>query len=372
MFKIKENIYSVGVIDSKVRVFHGYQTPIGTTYNAYLIIDEQVTLIDFVKVAFAQELLNNIQEILGDRLIDKIICNHVEPDHSGALPLIVNAYPKALMYGTANCLKELKAYYPDSAYDFEVVKLGDQLNTGLYTFDFIPMPMVHWPDSMSTLLIEEGILFSNDAFGQHIGRGEHYDHQITEEELLSLAANYYANIVLPFGMQVIKYASTLGEYQFKMVCPSHGVILQEKLGLIVDKYLAWSSNVVRDDLVVIVYGTMWGTTAKLANCLAKEYQDKGLKVELINLSEQHYSYAMGRLLEAKYIFVGCPTLNNGLLPIVAAFLTYMKGLKPKNRIGQAFGSYGWSGESVGIVQGYLVDLGFEVLEPIKVQWNCDC
>ncbi|MGL4483883.1 MAG: FprA family A-type flavoprotein, partial [Anaerovoracaceae bacterium] len=177
--KIKENIYSVGVVDKDIRIFHGYETPVGTTYNAYLVIDDQVTLIDFVKQPFAEEHLRNIKEILGDRKVDNIISNHVEPDHSGSLPLILENYPTAKIYGTAACEKELGIYYPEAKMDFNVVGKGDTLNTGKYNFHFIPMPMVHWPDSMSTYLAEEKILFSNDALGQHIGTGEVFDTDIS-------------------------------------------------------------------------------------------------------------------------------------------------------------------------------------------------
>ena len=163
--KINENIYSVGVVDPDIRVFHGYATPIGTTYNAYLVVDEQVTLIDFVKAPFGEEQANNIKEIIGDRPIDNIISNHVEPDHSGSLPLIISLYPNAMIYGTQNCQKGLAAYYPGCTYDFTVVKAGDCLNTGKYNFQFIPMPMVHWPDSMSTYLAEENIVFFQRCFG---------------------------------------------------------------------------------------------------------------------------------------------------------------------------------------------------------------
>lgn len=370
--KITDNIYAVGAVDRDVRIFHGYQTPFGTTYNAYLIIDEKVTLIDFVKAPFAGELVETLVEILGDREIDYLICNHVEPDHSGALPLVVKKYPKAVVFGTLNCQKELKAYYPEAEYEFRVVKLGDSLNTGKYNFNFIPMPMIHWPDSMSTYLVEEAMLFSNDAFGQHIGTGVFSDKEMSYADLLERMANYYANIVLPFGGQVIKYFTSLEGYPIKVICPSHGVILEDHVDEILCKYDGWANNVTDDKSLVIIYDTMWGTTKKMADCLARDYLAKGFNVQIVNLSEEHYSIAIGKLLEAKYIFVGSSTLNNGILPSVSAFLTYMKGLKPKNRIGKAFGSYGWSGESVNIVNESLMGMGFEMLELEKALWNIEC
>jgi len=230
------------------------------------------------------------------------------------------------------------------------------------------MPMVHWPDSMATYLEEERVLFSNDALGQHIGSGEVFDYELPLERLLDRAGDYYANIVLPFGMQVKKLLCALGGIDIEMVCPSHGVILQERVADMVGKYAAWCDNVT-EDRAVIIYDTMWGTTEKLARLLADACACEGRAAELINLSERHHSYAMARLLEAKHIYVGSPTLNNQMMPTVAAFLAYMRGLKPKCRVGRAFGSYGWSGESVGQIGDILAACGFEVLEAVRVMWN---
>jgi flavorubredoxin len=367
--KIIDNIYSVGVVDADIRMFHGYQTPIGTTYNAYLIVDEQITLVDFVKAPFAKQFAKNISNIIGDRPIDNIISNHVEPDHSGAMPYIMSLYPKAKVYGTANCLKGLKAYYPNCQLDFHVVKAGDSLNTGKYDFQFIPMPMVHWPDSMSTYLPQEKIIFSNDALGQHIGTGEIFDYDLTLDKLLDRAQDYYANIVLPFGMQVNKLLGAASALDINWICPSHGVILKDHIAPMVESYQRWANNVVDEFKAVIIYDTMWGTTHKMALCLQDEYQQKGIRVELIKLSDKHHSYAMAQLIDAKYIFVGSPTLNNQMMPTVAAFLTYMIGLKPKGRIGLAFGSYGWSGEAPAQINTFLEKAGFELLGMQKAQWN---
>ena len=367
--QIKENIYSVRAVDSEIRMFHGYQTPIGTTYNAYLVIDDKITLIDSVKSQFSDTLIDNIKAIIGDRAIDYIICNHVEPDHSGALPDVIKAYPMAVVYGTANCQKGLKAYYPDCQYNFVAMNKGGTLSTGKYTFSFVPMPMVHWPDSMSTYLQAEKILFSNDALGQHIGTGETCDEELSLDKLLQRAQDYYANIVLPFGMQVKKVLEAVASLEIDVICPSHGVVLKKHIPQMIAKYAGWCENKTDDKKAVIIYDTMWGTTKKLAENLYDEYTRKGYCIEIINLSEKHHSYAMGQLLNAKIIFVGSPTLNNQVMPTVSAFLTYMKGLKPKNRVGLSFGSYGWSGESVEQINDVLSSCGFEMLEPVKAMWN---
>ena len=367
--KLRENIHSVRAVDGSLRVLHGYEIPIGTTYNAYLVLDEKVTLIDFVKHGFANELIQNIKAIIGDRPVDYIICNHAEPDHSGALPVVTREYPHAVIHATPSCLRELKAYYPESSYEAVPVKSGDTLSTGRYTFQFIPMPMIHWPDSMSTYLVQEKVLFSNDAFGQHIGTGELSDEEIPLEHLLSRAGDYYANIVLPYSMQVKKLLGAVGGLEIDMVCPAHGVILKQYVSRVIEKYSDWCENKTIDNKVVIIYDTMWGTTHKLAEKLRAEYLQKGCTVEFIQLSKELVSYAMAQLLDARFVFVGSPTLNNQVMPTVAAFLSYMRGLKPKNRIGCAFGSYGWSGESITQINETLTSCGFEMLEPLKVKWN---
>ncbi len=367
--ELTKNVHSVGVVDSDVRIFHGYQTPYGTTYNAYLVVDDQVTLVDFVKAQFSQEFLSNIEKILGDRVIDNIICNHVEPDHSGALPKVMEKYPKAKIYGTAACEKGLRAYYKEVEFQFCAVKQGDALNTGSKTFSFIPMPMVHWPDSMATMLVEDEILFSNDAFGQHYGCGAVFDSDMSLEDLTERVANYYANIVLPYGMQVQKLATTLSEYRISTICPSHGVVLRKTIPIVLEKYKFWAQGRVAEKQLCIIYDSMWNTTAKMARNLAREYGEMGFEVDVLDLSNVHYSEAVSRLLEASHIFVGSSTLNNGMMPTVAAFLCYMKGLKPKNRVGMAFGSYGWSGESIKDVEKILTDCGFEMLPQRKTLWN---
>lgn len=370
--RIRESIYLVGVVDSEIRNFHGYEVPIGTTYNSYLVIDDEVTLVDGVQADFATEQIDNIKKIIGDRPIDNFIINHVEPDHSGSIPLIAATYPNLKAFGTNNALREIEAYYPGTKLNFEVVRAGDKLETSDHTFEFIPAPMVHWPDSMSTYVPEKKVLFSNDIFGQHIGDGSRFDHELDRDKLLERAASYYANIVLPFGMQVLRVFSALEDLDIEVALPSHGVILEDALPDFIESYKRWANGEVNEAKASIVYDTMWGTTAKLALMIRDEYKERGLDVELLNLGTIHYSDAMARLLESKYIAVGSPTLNNQMLPSVAAFLTYFKGLKPKNRVARAFGSFGWSGESIKYVRAVLEDeLKLEMEDDLSVKWNVD-
>lgn len=367
-YKVRDNIYSVGAVDWGVRNFHGYEVPRGTTYNAYLIIDEKITLIDTVKAPFNDELIANISEVVDPRKIDYIISNHTEPDHSGTLPYLSEFIPNAKIYCTAAANKELKAIY---AQDFNtvVVKPGETLNTGKYTFRFVPMPMVHWPDSMSTYLEEEKILFSNDALGQHIASEEKYDDELGRELFFERSGDYYANIVFPFGKQVTKLLADISALDINLVCPAHGVMLRGYIGEAVQKYSDWATDVTDDKSAVVIYDTMWGATAKHAKKIADRWRAEGLKVEEISLKDKHHSYAIAKLLDAKYIAVGSSTLNRNMLPSVAAFLTYMKGLRPQKRVGLAFGIYGWSGEAPDQIEAIFNELNFEILPKEKFNWN---
>jgi flavorubredoxin len=369
VLELKDGVYAVGAIDSNLDEFDGILTPLGTTYNAYLVVDKQATLIDFVKHTFADELLSDIREVIGNRSLDNIIINHVEPDHSGALPSVIAAYPQARLYGTANCQKGLATYYPESSYDFTVVAAGDTLTTGEMTFSFVPMPMVHWPDSMSTYLPTRQVLFSNDALGQHLGSGERTDTDLALDKLMASAQSYYANIVMPFGAQVTKLLGQVNELEVDMVCPSHGVVLTRFIGQMVASYTRWATNESDERQVTIVYDTMWGSTAELAEKLRGEFEASGHRVAVFNLSKDHHSTAVAHLLESRYILVGSSTRNNQMLPTVAGFVTYLQGLKPKNRVGQAFGAYGWSGESIKYIDAALAAAGFEMREPLRVQWK---
>ncbi len=366
--KLSENVYWVGAVDRDIRNMHGYLTPYGTTYNAYLVLDEQVTLIDTVKAPFAGVMLEHIREIVDPEKIDVIISNHVEPDHSGGLPALMKLCPDARVVTSPNGLKGLKAYYPDVPMNFEVVKTGDAISTGKYTFDFVLMPMVHWPDSMSTYLREQEILFCNDALGQHIASDERFDDEIGLERLLERAGDYYANIVLPFGRPVESLLGAVSGLAVALAAPSHGVVIRSHLPEMLQNYTRWAKNEPDAKRAVIVYDTMWGATRILAERLEAQFRAEGLAVETFCLTETHVSTAMAKLLDAGTSAVGSPTLNRQVMPTVGAFLAYLRGLSPKSRRGIPFGSYGWSGESVGMIQDVMTALGWEVVQPVKSVW----
>jgi flavorubredoxin len=365
--KIAENVYWVGAVDSDIREFHGYKTPYGTTYNAYLVLDEKITLIDTVKSPFAGTLIDNIREVVDPEKIDIIVSNHVEPDHSGSLGEVLKYAKNAVLYTSVNGEKGLKAYYK-SNWPFKPVKTGDGFSSGKYSFSFLLMPLLHWPDSMATYCKELKILFPNDAFGQHIASEERFTDQVDDAVVFERARDYYANIILPFGMQVKKALADVSKMDIQMICPSHGLMWRQDIDRIAAKYAGWADNVTDENLAVVVFDSMWGATSILARNIAEKWKAEGKTVEMFDLKRKHISEAMAGMLEAKYIAVGSSTLNRNMLPNVAAFLTYMKGLAPKNRTGLAFGSYGWSGESVGDIEEVLKDCGFTVLPQIKVQW----
>lgn len=364
--KIKENVYWVGGIDWDLRNFHGYLTQRGTTYNAYLIIDEKITLVDTVKHYLFDEMLTRIASVVDPDKIDYIISNHVEMDHSGGLPRIMEITPKAKIFTSPNGEKGLKAHYKQD-WDFQIMQSGDTLNIGKRNFTFVNTPMVHWPDNMTSYLAEDRILFSNDAFGQHIATSEIFDDQIPCGILFEEAAKYYANIVLPYGSQVQKALEAISDLDIRIVAPGHGIIWRSRIPEIIKEYQKWSSNET-EEKAVIIYDTMWNSTEKIAYAMQAGFENQGINTRMMNLKVNHISDIMTEVLTAKYICVGSPTINNNMLPTVASFLTYLKGLAPKNRVGMAFGSYGWGGQSIGQIEDVLKECKFEMLEKTRIQY----
>ena len=367
--KLTEKIYWVGGIDWDLRNFHGYLTQRGTTYNAYLIIDEKITLLDTVKHYLYDEMLERISHIIDPAKIDYIISNHVEMDHSGGLPKIMELAGNATIITAPNGEKGLKAHYKKD-WPFKVIKTGDTLNIGKRNLQFVLTPMVHWPDNMVTYLPEDKILFSNDAFGQHIASSERFDAAYPFNILMEEAKKYYANIVLPYSSQVNKALESVSELEIEMIAPSHGIIWQNHIPEIVAEYKKWAANRT-DKKALIIYDSMWGSTVKIAYAIGNAFENKGIEKRMLNLRHNHISDIMTEVLTAGYICVGSPTLNNNMLPTVAAFLTYLKGLAPKNRTGLAFGSYGWGGQSIGQVEDILKSCGFEMLDQIRIQYIPD-
>lgn len=367
--KLKEGIYWVGGIDWKLRNFHGYSTGRGSTYNAYLIIDEKITLIDTVKEYLYDEMIERISKIADPAKIDVIVSNHVEMDHSGSLPKIMQVCPGAQIYASPNGVRGLKAHYR-KAWNFKEVKEGDSLSLGKRSLSFLLTPMVHWPDNMVSYCPEEKILFSNDSFGQHIASSERFDDEYPVDTIREEAAKYYANIVWPYSAQVRKELEAASALDFEMIAPSHGLVIRSHVNEIVSQYQKWA-DLEMIKKAVVVYDTMWKSTEKMAVSIASAFEATGYKVRLMSLQENHISDIMTELLDARILCVGSPTLNNNMLPTVAAFLTYLKGLSPGGRNALAFGSYGWGGQSVALMENELETAGFTLIDGFKIKYIPD-
>ncbi|MCM8771040.1 MAG: flavodoxin domain-containing protein, partial [Candidatus Omnitrophica bacterium] len=332
--EIKKGIYWVGAIDWNVKNFHGhtYTTKRGTTYNAYLIIDEKIALVDTVYGPFAQEVIEKIKEIISPEKIDYIIANHVETDHSGAMPEIMKLCPKAKVFGTAKCKEGLyRYYYP--AWDFQAVKTGDQLELGKRSLTFIEAPMIHWPDSMFTYCPQEQLLMPNDAFGQHYASAERFADEVDQCVLWDEAAKYYANILWPLGSIILKKIEEVQKtgIAIDMIAPSHGLIWRKDPLQIVDAYLSWAKNETAKK-VVVVYETMWGATEKMARKITEGIAEAGIEVKLFDITTSDRTEVVKEMLNAKGFIFGSSTHDNDMLPTIAGFLEFLKGLKPKNRI----------------------------------------
>jgi len=363
--QISEGIYWVGVVDWNLRDFHGYETPKGGTYNSYLIIDEKITLIDTVKAPFFEEMLSRISQIVDPSKIDYIVSNHVEMDHSSSLPAMMEVVPKAKVFCSAKGKKGLFEHYREMGFekwDIQVVKTGDEISIGKRTMQFIEVVMLHWPDSMHTYLKEDRILFSNDAFGQHIATSERFEDQV--EGVMEDAEIYYANILMPFGKQVLGYAEKVKQMglKFDMIAPAHGVIWRKEPERIIESYVKWA-NAEAKPQVLIVYDTMWSSTEIMAKEILEGVQSAGVDVKLRNLRKNDWSRIIKELMDASVVAIGSPTLNNGMFFTVAGFLSYMKGLRPKGKKFFVFGSYGWGGGAVKGVEKELTESGFKISEP---------
>ena len=362
--EIKKDIYWVGAIDWDVRDFHGYSTYKGTTYNAYLILDDKVTLIDTVKKEFKSELIHRIREIIPLEKIDYIVVNHVEMDHSGSLPEIIELVKPEKIFCSDMGKKALLAHFHREDWPYQVVKSNDTISLGKRSIKFIETRMLHWPDSMFSYVPEEGLLFSNDAFGEHLASTERFDDELSTGEIIRHAAKYYANIILLYSRLVKKQLENLEKLNLKidMIAPDHGIVWRSHVKEILEAYHNWCNNKT-EEKALVVYDTMWHSTEMMAKAICDGIEKQGVNVKVFNLEVNHHSDIMTEVLDARAIVLGSPTLNNGLLPAMAGFLNYMKGLKPGTKIGAAFGSYGWSGEAVKIMTQYMKDMKFNIIEP---------
>lgn len=362
--EVKNGTYWTGSIDWNMRDFHGYDTPKGTSYNAYLVMDEKIALVDTVKGGFSEEMFMNISEHMDPARIDYVIVNHLEKDHSGSLEEVMDRAKNAKIYCSARGKPGLIDKYGER-WPVNAVKTGDTLRLGEKTLRFVEVPMVHWPDSMITYVEEDKVLLSNDAFGQHIATSQRFEDEV-RANLLYDARAYYANILMPLSSIIAETLKKLPSLSIapEIIAPSHGLIWRRNPGRIVNAYMDWSQFKARNE-AVIAYSSMWGLTDMMAKLIAFGVMDEGVEVRLYDLSVSTLSSVITDVLEAKAIVVGSSTQNNIMLHKMAEFMAYLKGLRPKNKFGAAFGAYGWAGGAVKEIDEGLKAIGLETVEPLS-------
>lgn len=372
--KVTDDVYWVGVVDWGLKHFHGFElsTHRGSTYNAYLIADQKVALVDTVYGPFAEEFVENVREVIDPAKIDYVIANHAEPDHSGGLPAIMRLCPDAAVVVSKKGAESIPGHY-HRQWNFRVVGTGDKISLGKRELAFIEAPMLHWPDSMFTYLAPDGILMPNDAFGQHYATAFRFNDQVNQEELYEEALKYYANILTPYSKQVIHKIDEVVAMNLpvNMIAPSHGVIWRDEPLQIVQRYREWAQQKPQPR-AVILYDTMWQATRKMAEAIGEGLKAGGVDFKMFHTAQADRNDIVTEIFQAKAIVIGSPTLNNGLLSTIAPILEECRGLKFRNKIGAAFGSYGWSGESVKVIEEHLRKCKIPVVaEGVRAKWQPD-
>lgn len=375
--KIKKNVYWVGKVDWELQKFHGdeYSTHKGSTYNSYLIQEEKNVLIDTVWQPFAHEFVENLSMEIDLNKIDYIVMNHGEIDHSGALPALMEKIPNTPIYCTTNAVKSLKGQYHKN-WNFIEVKTGDKLDIGNgKSLVFVEMKMLHWPDSMASYLTVDNILFSNDAFGQHYATDMLFNDLVDQCVLFEESIKYFANILTPFNAILRKKLDEVISLKLPIdiIATSHGVIWRDNPMQIVEKYSKWADDY-KENQITIIYDTMWNETKVLAEKISEgiRLNDQDVVVKVHNLAKSDQNDLITEIFKSKIVLIGSPTISSSILHSVAGFIHLIKELKFKGKKAAAFGCYGWSGESVKVINGLMADAGFEIIgEGFKNQWNPD-
>jgi len=370
--ELKDGVYWVGFVDWNIKRFHGheYSTHRGTTYNAYLIVDEKIALVDTVWGPYSQHMIENIKKIIDIKKIDYVIANHAEVDHSGGLPELMKIIPDATVVVSEKGNESIFKHYHEN-WKFKVVKSGESISLGKNNLVFVAAPMLHWPDSMFTYLTGKNILMPNDAFGMHYASSERFNDEADMIEVYQEAIKFYANILTPFSDLVIRKIDEFKKLNIPVdiIAPSHGIIWRKDPLQIVNKYYEWATQK-NDGSVVIIYDTMWNATEKMAKAISEGLEMEGVKFKYFNMAVSDRNDVLTEIFKSKGIIIGSPTLNNGLLPTIKPILEDLKGLKFKNKVGAAFGSYGWSGENVKHIEENLEKAKIKKLQDgIKIKWQ---
>ena len=359
--KIKENIYSVGVVDWDRRLFDELiPLPDGTSYNAYLIKGSEATaLIDTVEEDFTDKLLNNLEELNIDKL-DYIISNHSEQDHSGSIPELLEKYPGAKVIATEKAQSMLNDLLDIPEEKIKVVKGEETLSLGDKTLEFIDTPWVHWPETMSTYLKEDKILFSCDFLGAHLATSDLYAED--KAEVYQAAKRYYAEIMMPFRNIIKSNLKKLDEYDYDLIAPSHGPIYDEP-ELILDAYNEWVSDEVKAE-VVVPYVSMHGSTEEMIDYFVDKLMEKGIKVKPFNMTKTDIGDLAISLVDAAVVVLGSPTVLTGPHPDMAYVAILANALRPKTKYASIIGSYGWAGNMVDDIVNMIPKLNVELFEPV--------
>jgi flavorubredoxin len=355
--RLTENVYWVGAIDWTVRDFHGYLTSRGSTYNAFLILADRITLIDTVKRPFYDEMMSRIASVIDPGEIEYIVSNHSEMDHTGCLPEVIEAIRPEKIFASKMGRDAIQNHFHFPDDPVTAVKNGEEISLGNMNLSFIETRMLHWPDSMVSYLQEEKILFSQDGFGMHLASSELFDDELPEYILREEAAKYFANILLPYSPLVTGLIDKLltMNLEIDLLCPDHGPVRRSGIADIIGLWKTWAEQK-PSRKAVLVYDTMWQSTSALAGAISDGLSSEGISVRVMPLGISHRSDVATAVLDAGALLVGTPTMNGQIFPTVVDCMTYLRGLKPKNLIGGVFGSYGWSGEGVGHLEKILEEM----------------
>jgi flavorubredoxin len=370
--EIKPGIHWIGIVDWGLRHFHGHElsTNRGSTYNSYLILDEKIAVVDTVWAPFTDDYLAQLRQLVDPARIDYVITNHAEPDHSGALPALMREAVNATVVVSKKGMDSVPGHYHQD-WRFKAVGTGDTLSLGRRELLFLEAPMLHWPDTMFTYVKNDALLFSNDAFGQHYATAFRFNDQVDPLELEQEALKYYVNILTPYSAMVTKKIAEILALKLPvdMIAPSHGVLWRQNPLQIVTKYQEWAAQQPQPQAVVL-YESMWHATRRMAEAVGDGLADAGVPYKLIYASANDRNDILTDIFQAGAVVVGSSTVNNGFLPSLAPIFSEWKGLRMKNKIGAAFGSYGWSGESVKLVEAQLKECGVTVAHPgILAKWQ---
>lgn len=372
--KISEHVYWVGAIDWGIRDFHGYSTPRGTTYNAYLVTGDDFILIDTVKAPFHDEMMSRVASVTSPDSIRYLVSNHAEMDHSGSFPRVVKAVKPEKVFASARGVKALEAHF-HLGLDINPVASGEKVELGGLNFTFLETRMLHWPDSMMCYLAGDGVLFSQDGFGMHLASSSRFADELPTGILEEENRRYFANILLPYAPVLLKALARIASsgLEIRMIAPDHGPIWRDPKGI--KRFLGWYDTLARQEpcsRAVVAYDSMWGSTAMMANAAAEGLAAEGIEVACMSLKSSHRSDIMAELACSGAFLAGTPTLNNNIFPSMADIMTYARGLKPRNLVGAAFGSYGWSGEGAKQLDGLLGQMKVEIAAgPLSVNYVPD-